>query len=196
MSRKLEKFIGDHRNEFDDAVPSSKVWENVAKEFEEKKQQKAVLLPLYKWSIAAALLITAGITIFLVLNNKKTGTGPVETAGIDTINPINTNPPEYVPEVNQFAKMVVLKQEELKALAPEQPELYRKFTTDINQLDSSYKSLKSQLSTTPNRELLIEAMIQNLQLQLNVLNQQLNIINQIKQSKTKSNSNEKNHQII
>src|SRR5436190_1674962 len=127
MSRKLEKFIGDHRNEFDDAVPSSKVWENVAKEFEEKKQQKAVLLPLYKWSIAAALLITAGITIFLVLNNKKTGTGPVETAGIDTINPINTNPPEYVPEVNQFAKMVVLKQEELKALAPEQPELYRKF---------------------------------------------------------------------
>jgi len=192
MSRKLEKFIGDHRNEFDDAVPSSKVWENVAKGFEEKKQQKAVLLPLYKWSIAAALLITAGITIFLVLNNKKTGT--VETAGIDTINPINTNAPEYVPEVNQFAKMVVLKQEELKALAPEQPELYRKFTTDIIQLDSSYKSLESQLSTTPNRELLIEAMIQNLQLQLNVLNQQLNIINQIKQSK--SNSNEKNHRII
>ena len=194
MSRKLEKFIGDHRNEFDDAMPSSKVWENVAKGFEEKKQQKAVLLPLYKWSIAAALLITAGITIFLVLNNKKTGTGPVETAGIDTSNPINTNAPEYVPEVNQFAKLVVLKQKELKALAPEQPELYRKFTTDITQLDSSYRSLESQLSTTPNRELLIEAMIQNLQLQLNVLNQQLNIIDQIKQSK--SNSNEKNHQTI
>ena len=67
-------------------------------------------------------------------------------------------------------------------------------STDITQLDSSYKSLESQLSTTPNRELLIEAMIQNLQLQLNVLNQQLNIINQIKQSK--SNSNEKNHRII
>jgi len=195
MSRKLEKFIGDHRNEFDDAVPSSKVWENVAKGFEEKKQKKTILLPLYKWSIAAALVITAGISIFLVLHNKKTVvySDPGGLAKNDTVTSLNTVAPD-ASEVNEFAKMVVLKQEELKALAPEQPELYRKFTTDIIQLDSSYKSLKSQLSTTPNRELLIEAMIQNLQLQLNVLNQQLNIINQIKQSK--SNSNEKNHQTI
>src|SRR5882757_11462413 len=103
MSRKLEKFIGDHRNEFDDAAPSAKVWENLAAGFEEKKQKKTVLMPLYKWSIAAALVITAGITIFLVLNNKKTITGPVDIAKIDTVNPINTVAPEYAPEVNQFA---------------------------------------------------------------------------------------------
>jgi hypothetical protein len=42
--------------------------------------------------------------------------------------------------------------------------------------------------------MLIEAMIQNLQLQLNVLNQQLNIIQQIKQSK--NNNHEKNKSII
>ena len=79
--------------------------------------------------------------------------------------------------------MIDTKQEELKALAKEQPELYQQFTTAINQLDSSYNTLKNQLSATPNREMLLEAMIQNLQLQLNVLNQQLNIINQIKESK-------------
>src|SRR5207342_466801 len=107
----------------------------------------------------------------------------------------NTIAQEYdEPQVNEFAKLVALKQEELKALAPEQPELYQQFSTDINQLDSSYKSLKNQLGATPNREMLIEAMIQNLQLQLNVLNQQLNIINQIKQSK--SNKHEKNTQTI
>ena len=194
MSRKLEKFIGDNRNEFDDAVPSAKVWENLEAGFEGKKQKKTILLPLYKWSIAAALVITAGITIFLVLNNKKGGNQIPDVAKIDTTPDIKTIAPEYAPEVNEFAKMVLLKQQELKALAPEQPELYRKFTTDITQLDSSYKSLRNQLSSTPNRELLIEAMIQNLQLQLNVLNQQLNIINQIKQSK--NNSNEKNHQTI
>jgi hypothetical protein len=193
MSRKLEKFIGDNRNEFDDAVPSAKVWENLAAGFDKKKQKKSLLLPLYKWSIAAALVITAGVTIFLVVNNKKAGTEPGGVAKIDTAT-INSIAPEYAPEVNEFAKMVILKQEELKALAPEQPELYRKFATDINQLDSSYKSLKSQLSATPNRELLIQAMIQNLQLQLNVLNQQLNIINQIKQSK--SDRHEKNNQTI
>ncbi|WP_462255310.1 hypothetical protein [Ferruginibacter sp.] len=194
MSRRLEKFIGDNRNEFDDAVPSGKVWENIAAGFAEKKKKKAALTPLYKWSIAAALLITAGITIFLMLNNKKAGTDIATATKNDSAADINITAPEFAPELNEFAKLVVLKQEELKALAPEQPELYRKFATDINQLDSSYKSLKNQLGATPNREMLIEAMIQNLQLQLNVLNQQLNIINQIKQ--TKKYSHEKNNQTI
>jgi hypothetical protein len=192
MSRKLEKFVGDHRNEFDDAVPSNKVWENIEAGFTGKKKQKAILAPLYKWSIAAALLITAGITVFLLINNKKAGTE--FTAANNPATDINAIAPEYAPQVNEFAKLVTLKQEELKALAPEQPELYQQFTTDINQLDSSYKSLKNQLGATPNREMLIEAMIQNLQLQLNVLNQQLNIINQIKQSKTKRH--DKNNQVI
>jgi phage shock protein A len=92
--------------------------------------------------------------------------------------------------MNQFVKMIDTKQEELKALAKEQPELYQQFATAINQLDSSYNTLKNQLSATPNREMLLEAMIQNLQLQLNVLNQQLNIIHQIKDSK--KYSHEKN----
>jgi len=106
----------------------------------------------------------------------------------DTVD-INAISPEYAPQVNQIARLVAMKQEELKAMAPEQPELYRQFTTDITQLDSSYHSLKSQLNASPNPEMLIEAMIQNLQLQLNVLNQQLNIINQIKQSKKYSHEN-------
>jgi hypothetical protein len=194
MSRKLEKFIGDNRNEFDDVVPSGKVWENIATGFAEKQKKKAALTPLYKWSIAAALLITAGITIFLMLNDKKRGTDIVTAIKNDSAADINITAPEFAPELNEFAKLVVIKQEELKALAPEQPELYRKFATDINQLDSSYKSLKNQLGATPNREMLIEAMIQNLQLQLQVLNQQLNIINQIK--KTKKYSHEKNNQTI
>ena len=191
MFRKLEKFIGDNRKEFDDEVPSANVWQNIADGLAEKQQKKFILTPLYKWSIAASILVTAGLTIFLMLNNKKPTGNFIASVKTDSAANAN-NAPENTPEVNEFAKLVLLKQEELKALAPEQPELYKKFTTDINQLDSSYKSLKSKLSATPNREMLIEAMIQNLQLQLNVLNQQLNIINQIKQSK-KSN-HEKNSQ--
>jgi len=194
MSRKLEKFIGDNRNEFDGAVPSGKVWENIAAGIEAKKQKRSILTPLYRWSIAAVIVICAGLTAFLMLKNNKTAGTVITAVKYDSVNDINAIAPEYAPEVNEFAKLVAIKQEELKALAPEQPELYRKFTTDINQLDSSYRSLKNKLGATPNREMLIEAMIQNLQLQLNVLNQQLNIINQIKQSK--KNSHEKNTQSV
>ena len=195
MSRKLEKFIGDNRNEFDDAVPSAKVWEKLAAGLDNNTNKKSQLMPLLKWSIAAAVLITAGLAIFFVTeHNKNIVPKPTATNNIDTSTGSQSMALENAPEVNEFAKMVLLKQEELKALAPEQPELYQKFSTDINQLDSSYKSLKSQLSATPNREMLIAAMIQNLQLQLQVLNQQLNIIHQIKQSK--KYSHEKNNQTI
>ncbi len=189
MSNKLKKFIWDNRAAFDDEIPSGEVWQNVEAAFTPKKKKKFILTPLYKWSMAAAaVLIIASGVYFFMHKNKDTATeyAAVKPA-LDTIAAIDA------PEVNQFAKMIALKQEELRSLAKDQPELYQRFTKDIDQLDSSYNILKKQLSATPNRELLLEAMIQNLQLQLNVLNQQLNIINQIKQKKY---SHEKNDQTI
>ena len=65
--------------------------------------------------------------------------------------------------------------------------MYKQFLGDMNKLDSSYNTLKNELPVNPNREQLLEAMIQNLRLQTELLNQQLFIIKQIKQSKSKTN---------
>jgi hypothetical protein len=189
MSR-LENFINENREAFDDKVPSAKVWEKVAAAVNEGKSKKIVQFPLIKWSMAAAAVLLIGLSItWFATRNKKTGTELADTQ-IHADSIVRAD----APEVNQFTQMIAVKQEELKVMAKEQPDLYRRFTTDINQLDSSYLLLKKQFSITPNREMLVEAMIQNLQLQLNVLNQQLNIIHQIKQSK--KYSHEKNDQII
>ncbi len=190
MSNKLKKFTWDNRKAFDDATPSDKVWDNIEASFSQKKKKKSILAPVYKWGMSAAAMLIIALGIYFISNKKS-----VEPAIIANIEPdINTLAPDYAPEMNQFVKMIDSKQEELKVLAKEQPELYKQFTTAINQLDSSYNSLKNQLSATPNREMLLGAMIQNLQLQLNVLNQQLNIINQIKESK--KYNHEKNDQAI
>ncbi len=180
MSNKLKNFISDNRKAFDEEMPSERVWDNIEASFTRKEEKrKFVLAPLYKWSMAAAAMLVIATGIYFVTNKKA-----VETASHVTNEPdINILAPEYAPQMNQFAKMIDMKQEELKVIAKDQPELYQQFSTAINQLDSSYNNLKDQLSSTPNREVLLEAMIQNLQLQLNVLNQQLNIINQIKESK-------------
>jgi hypothetical protein len=179
MSNKLKKFIWDNRTAFDDEVPADKVWDNIEASFTVKKKKKFILRPVYKWSMAAAAMLII-VSVFYFNYNKK----PAETTVIAANEPdINKLAPEYAPQMNQFVKMIDLKQEELKTLATEQPELYKKFTAAIHQLDSSYNTLKDQLSATPNREMLLEAMVQNLQLQLNVLNQQLNIIHQIKEQK-------------
>jgi septal ring factor EnvC (AmiA/AmiB activator) len=186
MSNKLKNFISDNRKAFDDEMPSGRVWENIEVSCTEKKNTKSILTPLYKWSLAAAAVLVISLGIYFAASKKPGDT--IITVGTEI--DIDKLAPEIVPQMNHFVKMIDTKQEELKTLTKDQPELYQQFSIAINQLDSSYNNLKNQLSATPNREMLLEAMIQNLQLQLDVLNQQLNIINQIKESK--NYSHEKN----
>lgn len=180
MSNELKKFIEDNRAEFDDKIPSGKIWENVEASFSPKKQKRSFIRPLYKWSMAAAAVLVLSTGVYFMAFNKN-----ASEEKVNTVTPGGT--PEvtesFTPEMNQFVKLIDMKQQELKTLAAEQPELYQKFTKDLNQLDSSYNILKNQLNAAPNQEMLLEAMVQNLQLQLSVLNQQLNIIHQIKEKK-------------
>ena len=192
MSR-LEKFINNNRNELDDATPPDAVWLKIEALLNPSKSTLVRISPWIKWT-AAAILILVSTIVLLVINKKNTLENVWVNPTATTATDIATLAPEEAIEMKQFAKLITMKQEELKEMAKEQPELYQKFSKDINQLDSSYNNLKNKLSLTPNREMLIEAMIQNLQLQLNVLNQQLNIIHQIKQSK--NNNHEKDKSFI
>jgi septal ring factor EnvC (AmiA/AmiB activator) len=188
MSR-LENFINSNRDYFDGEMPSERIWQKLEKEFPEKKEAPVIHRSnsnhFVKWAMAASVAIAVATAGYFLLQKKQLP----DTAGVNTQKPaadtstdIASIAPEAAPEVNEFARLIASKQEELKQLSKDQPELYQKFTADINQLDSSYTMLKKQLAETPNRELLLEAMIRNLQFQLNVLNRQLNIINQVKQT--------------
>ena len=191
MSEDLQRFINDHRDEFDDKNPPVGTWDQVERNIGKPVNNRNISFPkLVQWTIGIAALLALAVFIYI----KTTGNKKEVKELVKTEADINTLSPELAPQVNEFARLINLKQEELKLLAKEQPQLYRQFTGDIVQLDSSYKALRNQLTVSPNKEMLIEAMIQNLQLQLHVLNQQLNIIKQIKQSKI--NSHEKNEQSI
>jgi hypothetical protein len=189
MSR-LEKFIKEHREEFDDMAPPEQLWQRVDEQMAKKNGKGLVIGPWIKWAAAAAILVTIATALFFITGKKHSTPAIVDRQDTLSATDLTSIAPEEAPQMNQFAKMIAVKQEELKSLAKEQPSLYAKFAKDITQLDSSYNTLKYKLSITPNREVLIEAMIQNLELQLNVLNQQLNIIKQIKH--LKKYSHEKN----
>ncbi|MBC7758949.1 MAG: hypothetical protein H7069_08840, partial [Phormidesmis sp. FL-bin-119] len=53
------------------------------------------------------------------------------------------------------------------------------FSSEIRKMDASYQKLKSDLPGSPNQEETVKAMIRNLQIQTELLNQQLSIIQQI-----------------
>ncbi len=86
-------------------------------------------------------------------------------------------------EMVHYASLIEIKHKQLKAIEKDEPLLYKQFASDVNKLDSVYINLKKQLPKNPNREQLLEAMINNLQLQMELLNHQLNIIKQINHSK-------------
>jgi phage shock protein A len=80
--------------------------------------------------------------------------------------------------------MIEEKQAEIKSIEKDNPELFRQFAGDIRKLDSTYQVLRNTLPANPNKEQLLQAMISNLQMQISLLNQQLQIIQQVKRPKT------------
>lgn len=86
-------------------------------------------------------------------------------------------------EMYHYAKLVEIKHNQLRTIQKDEPLLYKQFAADVYKLDSVYHSLQDQLPNNPNREQLLEAMLQNLQLQMGLLNHQLDIIKQINHSK-------------
>ena len=194
MSNRLEKFVRDNREHFDDAEPASHVWEQLQRQLQPAQPTgKLRTLRFIRWSVAAALVIVCGTIAYFGWRGNSNHTAPqVATNSLpdsgdhagprqqDLLKEIN---PDYAEEVYHFTRLIELKQSELKQIEKDDPALYRKFVHEINRLDSSYKELKNELPDNPNREQLLEAMIQNLKLQTELLNQQLTIIQKIKQAK-------------
>ena len=192
MSNRLEDFIKDNRDAFDSDEPRHQLWRDLqARVAESKKDDRVIHLNFLKWTAAAAIVVMligsfymykigGGSTMpVLTKNNSSTTVTPEEV--------LRELSPSYAKEVYHFTQLIELKQSELKQIEKEHPELYQRFVKDINKLDSSYQALKTELPKNANRELLLEAMIQNLKLQTELLNQQLSVIKQLNQKNKQEN---------
>ncbi|HEY1055501.1 MAG TPA: hypothetical protein VGE24_10205, partial [Emticicia sp.] len=127
-------------------------------------------------SIAAgiAILLTVGYGFFMYSQIPET------FAGLDVPRVYEKT---YGKELVQFASLIEQKREELKALESADPQLYHQFDAELKALDKNYQSLKNDLPQNPNPEELLKAMVQNLTMQIDLLNQQLQIIQKIKDVK-------------
>ena len=114
----------------------------------------------------------------VVPQNKDSVTIKPDTQLAQTDDNADTNE-----ELAHYARLVEIKQTQIKKIKNDEPLLYKQFAGDFNKLDSTFHILKKQLPVNPNREQILEAMIQNLQYQESLLNQQLNIIKKINNTK-------------
>ncbi|MFT3705803.1 MAG: hypothetical protein QM802_25765 [Agriterribacter sp.] len=193
MSKKLEHFAKDNRNNFDSADPSPNIWDEIAKKMENKQNIAPVRSMKKKWWAVAACVavVVVSAAVYMSVQQPKqvsdtitAVTEPNQKANHDA--DIEAIDPAYAKQVAQFSGLIEEKQKELQSIRVDQPSLYEQFSDDIKKLDSTYHLLKHELPVNPNKEELLQAMIYNLQLQIDLLNQQLNVIQKIKQSKIKT----------
>lgn len=193
MSNDIEKFIRKNRNDFDEAKPSGDVWSAIERSLPVKKQAKHfTITDIYKWSAAAAVVFIALTSVYFLSIRRYSHEESVVKTGTEKATPdlVTGMSMEFAAEFKQANEAVKKRQEELRSAIASDPELYRKFQSDLNALDSSYRVLREQAGQTVNPDVIIKAMIENLRLQSELLGRQLMIIHEIKTTKT--SENEKN----
>jgi hypothetical protein len=127
-------------------------------------------------SIAASVVLVA--TIFISINKSNQ---PHDLASIS---------PEMAETQNFFTNAISLEIEKLKnELTPEFQDLVVDALFQIEILDQNYNKLKQDLTVSGNDKRVISAMISNFQDRIDILNNVLNQIEELKSTKIEQNEN-------
>lgn len=187
MSSNLERFVNNNRAAFDEEHPSDELWNKIEKTLPLKKKAKMFSLrDVYKFSVAAAVLCILITSLYFVyIRQQKSDLASTEPENKPAM--LKGITPEYASEAKQVFNAIETRQEELKVATSDNPELYKQFLDDLQLLDSTYNMLQKQAAHSPNKDVIMKAMLQNLQLQAELLYRQLMITNDIKKQ-TKQNN--------
>ncbi|WP_316750184.1 hypothetical protein [Pedobacter gandavensis] len=168
--RSIEEYIKENKKEFDFKTPSDQLWARIDAGLDKEKVKKKSGMPFW-FGIAASLMLIMTVTFIYTYRNRD------QELQIADISPV------YGKKEMKFASLIEEKKDSLQVFAKKNPVLYAKFSADLNQLDGDYEKMKKDLQNSPNQEVVVRAMVKNLELQLQVINQQLSIIHQVNQYK-------------
>ena len=169
MGDRLEKYIRAHRNEMDFKEPRKDLWEDIAQQLPKPDSRKQTSRSFILWRAAAVILLV--ISSWLAYDKVS--------QYISDDEPVNLA--EISPELHEaelfYVTLIEQKSDEINMLSRKYG-LEEHFHGDIEMLDSMYVTLKNDLKFG-NEEVLIDAMILNLQMRIEILNTQLSIIQSI-----------------
>lgn len=169
---KLEEIIKQNREEFDTEIPSEMLWNSIHAKLQKQKNG-------FSWkpyAAAASIMLFIAFT-WLIANHKFNG---------PDLNSTSSIPAEIKEAQVQFASLIELKRNELNQYKATNPSLIKDFEYQLIELQKNYATLLPQLKDENKRDLVLQAVIENLQMQVNILNQQIEIINQLKTSKNET----------
>ncbi|MFK7969367.1 MAG: hypothetical protein AB8F95_03320 [Bacteroidia bacterium] len=187
MSDKLEQYIRNHREELDLEVPDAdRLWTGIEAQLPAapvaKVKRPTWREPLLRW--AASLLVAVSIGTGWNLVQSPGPIGPMDESAEVTASGL---PSEFANMEAYYRDEIEQHRSELVAYHEEGISLDDRFSVDLDQLQTDYRALQQELQLSENSEAVIDAMVQNLTMQLNIVQQQLRILETIKKAQQTTN---------
>lgn len=180
---KLEKFIIDNREEFDELIPNPILWDKI-----ETREPKTVQL---NWR-TIGLRVAAVVVIFIssyyfhdFVQNRNAGQNIAATeAGSDRQNGMYQ---ELVEAEFYYTSQIAETREAVFYLTNNNHSLRNDINIELLDLDKVFQELKNDLNDNADNEEVIVAMIQNYRLKLEILK---DILHQLESAENKNNDDE------
>jgi hypothetical protein len=165
---KLEKYILDHREQFDDQEPDPALWEKV-------NTRKAPVIRFnwkdIAWKAAAVVVIFVASYYFHdYMASRKQFSGGRISKNAELNSPIVK---ELIEAEAYYTSQINMRKEEVFRLTASNPEVRHEIDDEMIDLDRAYKELKEDLKDNADNEEVIEAMIQNYRIKLDILEEML-----------------------
>ncbi len=173
--KNLEKFVKENSSKFDQLEPGSDLWSRIDADLSHERSTGQSGISIF-WKVAAVLLLfSTSWLLFDKFSGDQQYAEQTVAGG------------EFAEAEKYYNELILQKRNELVKVKIEDGSLSSEFLQEIDRLDSIYSGLKNELLYNQSNERIQDAMIINLQLRLNILNQQLEILERLKKLKSDEN---------
>ena len=162
---KLEKFIIENQNEFDDLVPDPAIWDKI-----QKREPEKIGLNWTKILVRVAAVVVIFVSSYIFgdyLSNQNKSTMLAEQ---ELMEPGDTRMVQELIEADYYyTSQINEKKEEFYCLTANKTGLRDDINIELVELDQVFKNLKEDLKDNADNEEVVFAMIQNYRIKLEIL---------------------------
>lgn len=192
MQDQLEKYILSQKDQLDVFEPDDRLWERIDRELhEDEAPVRKLNFWSQSWKVAAAIamLVSAGALLWWV--SLQSSTSEIVVAPTDPDQPaVTTNPQAfYTAELTEvetyYSEQISAQKARIESFKTQGIVLDEALYEQMEMLNDNYVELQDELTHAEDQDLIVNAMIQNLMIQMQILNQQLMILEEIKTKQAK-----------
>ncbi len=173
----LEKYIREHRLRFETDQPPSGHFERFGEKLGRKSGRSVRIRHMLQVAASVAVILASA---FVIITRDRSGSKVADQ-----------QIPEVVMEADlYYAERLHAKYEQIREFSFEQPEEKALLLDELEDLDAHHQQLMSDLKANPDDERVLNALIRHYQMKLEVMDQIINQLQQLKNEKTEHHEND------